>query len=256
MWSAAGPYVLLLVTVSDLRMRVRCTKCGVVKAADHFTRSRPKECRECCREAQRKCPSQTRQARAARMAKWRGAGGPKVEAARKQQNEKRRRGPYRSRADRLCRDCGMPLNDENNKPQHGRRCRSCRYERQLVLTPRADRNAANRAWRTQNRERAKSHQAKFHDAHPAARAVYVNRYRAKYGPARASGDLTPAQWQSRLDEFNHSCAYCLRTGVRLTQDHMEPIALGGPHTIENVVPACQPCNSRKHAKGILSMVNR
>ena len=39
------------------------------------------------------------------------------------------------------------------------------------------------------------------------------------------------------------CAYCLEDAT--TIDHVIPRAQQGPHTWENVVAACQPCNHRK-----------
>lgn len=44
----------------------------------------------------------------------------------------------------------------------------------------------------------------------------------------------------------HSCQYC---GARAeTIDHVLPRSRGGPHTWENVVAACRPCNLRKGSR--------
>lgn len=54
------------------------------------------------------------------------------------------------------------------------------------------------------------------------------------------------------DDFK--CAYCRRklTGSRcpfdLTLDHLMPRALGGDHSIKNLVTACRSCNSSKGAR--------
>lgn len=48
------------------------------------------------------------------------------------------------------------------------------------------------------------------------------------------------------DEF--TCYYCRATredGVRLTVDHVVPVALGGTDEPSNLVTACEPCNSGK-----------
>lgn len=34
----------------------------------------------------------------------------------------------------------------------------------------------------------------------------------------------------------------------MTMDHRVPLARGGRHEIQNVVPACKTCNSRKHTR--------
>lgn len=58
--------------------------------------------------------------------------------------------------------------------------------------------------------------------------------------------LTEEQWQRVLEHFEYRCAYCdkdIRTNF--TIDHVTPLSKGGTHTINNVVPCCKPCNSRK-----------
>jgi 5-methylcytosine-specific restriction endonuclease McrA len=60
-----------------------------------------------------------------------------------------------------------------------------------------------------------------------------------------SGSHTAAEWRQRLDEFDNSCAYCQITDIPLTKEHVIPVVLGGisSNSIDNIVPACQPCNS-------------
>ncbi len=41
------------------------------------------------------------------------------------------------------------------------------------------------------------------------------------------------------------CVYCGRATRELTLDHVMPRHRGGPHTWENLVSACKPCNHRK-----------
>lgn len=57
--------------------------------------------------------------------------------------------------------------------------------------------------------------------------------------------LTTAEWKTIRGAFGGKCAYC-SSGGRLTQDHIVPLSKGGHHSLGNIVPACQPCNSRKH----------
>jgi len=67
-------------------------------------------------------------------------------------------------------------------------------------------------------------------------------------------DLTQEQWRQRLEEFGHHCAYCWASDVKLTKDHLIPITRGGQHTIDNIVPACQPCNTRKKNHSMLEVL--
>ena len=47
-------------------------------------------------------------------------------------------------------------------------------------------------------------------------------------------------WRDRF-----TCQYCGKQTKELTLDHVTPRVLDGPHTWENVVAACVPCNHRK-----------
>ena len=59
-------------------------------------------------------------------------------------------------------------------------------------------------------------------------------------------DFSIQEWKTLLQRYDHRCAYCLRPNVRLTRDHVIPLAKGGQHTASNIVPACRNCNSQKH----------
>ncbi|MFF3006998.1 HNH endonuclease [Kitasatospora sp. NPDC057940] len=50
-----------------------------------------------------------------------------------------------------------------------------------------------------------------------------------------------------LRRDNHTCRYCGATApdVKLTVDHVTPTALGGSDSPENLIAACEPCNSGK-----------
>jgi len=56
--------------------------------------------------------------------------------------------------------------------------------------------------------------------------------------------VPPVNRREVLKRDNHSCQYC---GARkhLTLDHVVPKSKGGSHTWDNVVTACNSCNSRK-----------
>lgn len=50
-----------------------------------------------------------------------------------------------------------------------------------------------------------------------------------------------------MDEFKIECHYChfLFFYGELTKDHVVPQAKGGRDIVENVVPSCPECNTRK-----------
>ena len=74
------------------------------------------------------------------------------------------------------------------------------------------------------------------------RADYVARRKA------ASGSHSEAEWQARLAQYRHRCAYCGAGDRPLVREHVVPLIGGGTDDIGNVVPACQPCNARKYAR--------
>ena len=59
---------------------------------------------------------------------------------------------------------------------------------------------------------------------------------------------THQQWKEAVIYFGGECAYCgctMRKGMRLTRDHLVPVAKGGKTIQSNIVPACSHCNSSK-----------
>lgn len=74
------------------------------------------------------------------------------------------------------------------------------------------------------------------------------------------GFHTIEEWNQKKIEYKNKCAYC---GIeekdlnkkfedprwhKFTEDHVIPITKGGTDYINNIVPACQACNSSKHNK--------
>ena len=60
---------------------------------------------------------------------------------------------------------------------------------------------------------------------------------------------TREQWEALKRIYSSRCAYCGRKMKRLTKDHLIPISQGNPENvdrIENILPSCQSCNSKKH----------
>lgn len=68
----------------------------------------------------------------------------------------------------------------------------------------------------------------------------------------AQGSYTLAEWEAMKRLYNYSCLRCHRSepDIKLTRDHVLPIALGGSNTIDNIQPLCWSCNSSKKAKHI------
>lgn len=148
------------------------------------------------------------------------------------------------------------------------------YSRQWRAVNRERKKASNAAYRAANheslvererlyyvanREHRKAYNLVYYANHREERREYSKAYREKHRPqvragkarrrARKKGvahTLTVAQWQAIKVAYKSRCAYCNRKMKRLTQDHVVPISQGGPTVVENIVPACQTCNSAKH----------
>ncbi len=73
--------------------------------------------------------------------------------------------------------------------------------------------------------------------------------------ARVEHDLTPEQWAALQVEWG-GCAYCGKVDTRLERDCVLPISRGGRYTLENVVPACNSCNTSKCNQEVTGWLRR
>lgn len=55
------------------------------------------------------------------------------------------------------------------------------------------------------------------------------------------------EWLDKCALLGNVCIYC-GEAKPLTVDHKIPLTRGGTNNIENIVPACASCNSRKGTK--------
>jgi len=62
--------------------------------------------------------------------------------------------------------------------------------------------------------------------------------------------LTNQEWENIKAIFNNKCAYCGKEKP-LTQEHIVPVLKGGNYNKENILCACQSCNSSKGTKDYL-----
>jgi hypothetical protein len=128
----------------------------------------------------------------------------------------------------------------------------------------------SREWSRRHRDLCNARKRAYRAAHPKAHVnevmawrvaniqayrewarMYQHRRRARKSVTTAA--LTKREWLAILEYFDGACAYCLRRVQRLTVDHMIAIARGGEHVMDNVVPACLSCNSKKNDAPIFVM---
>jgi len=60
------------------------------------------------------------------------------------------------------------------------------------------------------------------------------------------GSFSVAEWLALVELWGGRCAYC-GDPAPLEIDHRVPLSRGGTNSIENILPACGPCNRRKYA---------
>lgn len=147
-----------------------------------------------------------------------------------------------------------------------RRCKACvsaerkayyAKHRAEILASWRDRYAADPA----RRRDAVARSAEYRGRNPEKTAVYMATYRATHTEealvaslnfrakqAGAAKSITVEDRRRLLGYYGHRCAYCLRPESEvgtLALDHMVPLSRGGENAPDNLVPACQSCNSRK-----------
>jgi hypothetical protein len=156
----------------------------------------------------------------------------------------------------LCRcDCGTEREIIGSSLTR-RRSRSCG----CVLSPRrkyssrAERMAAQVArYRFRYRHDAAYREAvraaaRRHGRTVAGRAKSLEKVRRRQMRLRGMTRITTGdEWRRICEAWEHRCAYCCRPGLKLTRDHMVALSRQGQDDPENIVPACRPCNSKKHA---------
>jgi 5-methylcytosine-specific restriction endonuclease McrA len=129
----------------------------------------------------------------------------------------------------------MPYADPEHRRKYDRERKRQYYRRNPARV-----NMVNQAWRDANPDRFKI----------IKRRAFARR-RARI--AQVLSTLTAQEWEAILAAAGHSCIYC-GAKKQLSQDHLMPISRGGPHTAENVAPACKSCNSSKGAKAVMEFL--
>lgn len=106
--------------------------------------------------------------------------------------------------------------------------------------------------REQSRERSKRYRDKNRDK------IRHRNSQRKYRERGAPGSHLRTEWLEKCNLLGWSCSYCdtpLDTKT-VTKDHVTPISRGGSNDIDNVVPCCSSCNSRKKDKTIEEFASR
>lgn len=92
------------------------------------------------------------------------------------------------------------------------------------------------------------------EKHYAWKGGYANKLfhaRQRVVNRKANGGThTFAEWNELKKFYSYMCLCCKQQepSIKLTEDHVVPIRLGGTNDISNIQPLCQSCNSLKWTK--------
>lgn len=221
-----------------------CSTCGQMKSVSEFNRDKYRcdglasQCRACARERLRKARQEQPEQAAEYNQRWYRAN---ADAKRAYQRNRRSTKPGEVReSTRKWRE----LHSE-----HERSYRLARYwanpekfrSRVKVSRDRYhDKTLARvKAWQKANPDKAKAIQ-------------HAANVRRKAREKNAPGRFSFREWETLKARYGHICLCCGRQEpeVKLTPDHVIPLAHGGSNGIENIQPLCLNYNVRKQARMI------
>ena len=93
------------------------------------------------------------------------------------------------------------------------------------------------------------HTREYHKKYPEKRLAVCHKRRARL---LGGGSYTEQEWFALVEQYGHRCLCCKKPEpeIKLTVDHIVPIAKGGTNDIGNIQPLCAKCNFRKQTKTI------
>lgn len=105
-----------------------------------------------------------------------------------------------------------------------------------------------RKWAAENPEKRAASSQKWKQSHPEVVNATSHRHRTR--KTEADGSYTAAEWKALVEHYGGKCLCCGRDNIKLSADHVIPVAKGGSSNIDNIQPLCKSCNSRKGDKTI------
>lgn len=131
------------------------------------------------------------------------------------------------------------------------------YYADLERSRAKSREAYYRNWeRNHNRGRAyyasgrgKDNLRRWRERNPEKALAGSRRWKALLRHS-AAGTHTADEWHELLVLYAFQCAYCGQAKP-LVRDHLTPLSAGGTNSIDNIIPACRSCNSRKGGRPLI-----
>jgi hypothetical protein len=103
--------------------------------------------------------------------------------------------------------------------------------------------AARKRWYEKNKVEIMKQRKGYQKKNLLAYKVYKQNSWARKAGAKVE-KISLDQMRLRWKAFGGRCAYCGESEAK-TVDHVQPLATGGPHRLNNMVPCCKRCNPSK-----------
>lgn len=235
----------------------RCSKCGESKPLDEFPSrkgsldGRRNECRSCTRAFHRSWSDRNRDHVKAKRELLVANTPPRsqqlcptcqrTKPASEFRPERLRPGGLQGRC-KACQDNSIKRWRETNK-EHSNEYQRSRYHRNPIVRERNLELA--RKWAARNPEKVRAAKQGYKRRNPDVQRMACIRRRSRI--KGSTGNLTEQQWHAILDLAGHACLACgaSATTVKLTVDHVVPLAAGGSNSPSNIQVLCMSCNGRK-----------
>jgi 5-methylcytosine-specific restriction endonuclease McrA len=148
-----------------------------------------------------------------------------------------------------CKPCRSRMNADRNIYRYhnepGYKERVAEY--QSNLAPEVRQEYRRREYQ-KNKERYKRSAKSWLENNRAVRRQISRRYKIKRKEWELRGSFSQNEWEELVELTGGVCVRCLKSDVKLTQDHIVPLSKGGINNISNIQPLCGPCNSSKGTK--------
>jgi 5-methylcytosine-specific restriction endonuclease McrA len=112
----------------------------------------------------------------------------------------------------------------------------------------------HKRYRDRHPERRRAIQESWRNRHPELCILYAKARSAnrKARKLQTGGSFTSKEWLDLKVKYNNTCLCCGKKepDIKLSADHVIPLAKGGTSDIENIQPLCLTCNIRKYTKTI------
>ena len=120
---------------------------------------------------------------------------------------------------------------------------SCRFCRALLtLQAKKKQIEYHKLFNLRNPEKVAVYSRTYNRRHPEVQLAARHKRRALL--SGSVGHFTAKEFKDLCATHENKCTYCYRE-LPLGPDHKVPLSRGGSSSIENIVPACKFCNSKK-----------